>query len=137
MKSLRANQLEHLRKRSEFVAMVHGKRIHTSSFVLQVRKRDTHSGDGKGNDNMRVGYTVTKRTGNAVVRNRIKRRLREVAQQSLPQKGAYGHDYVLIGKRAALNAQFSSLISDMKNALKKLSRAPSNKFIQAGNQNGQ
>lgn len=112
-------ELEHLRKRSEFVSMRNGERMHTSAFVLQARKRDEAAGAG---ETIRVGYTVTKKTGNAVIRNRIKRRLREVARVCLWTNGERGHDYVLIGKPAALNTKFLSLTDDMGRALKKLHR---------------
>lgn len=112
-------KLEHLRKRSEFVAMGGGQKVHTSSIVLQMRKRD-----GDANECMRAGFTVTRKVGNAIVRNRIKRRLRAVAQISLSSNGNSGHDYVLIGKRAALNAKFGSLVNEMRKALKRLHHNP-------------
>lgn len=69
---------------------------------------------------MRVGFTVTKRCGNAVARNRIKRRLRALAQQILPEQGRAGWEYVLIGKPATADAAFSGLKRDFQYALRKL-----------------
>jgi ribonuclease P protein component len=63
---------------------------------------------------------VTKKIGNAVVRNRAKRRLREVARAVLPLYGTPGHDYVLIGRDATLTRPFTSLIDDLKQALRKV-----------------
>ena len=58
---------------------------------------------------MRVGFTVSKKVGNAVERNRVRRRLREVVRLSPPARMRPGHDYVLIGRRAALNAPFERI----------------------------
>ena len=73
---------------------------------------------------MRVGFTVTKKTGNAVVRNRIKRRLREAIRQvSLPEKLA-GHDAVVIARREALDIPFENLICDITSAFEKVLKKP-------------
>ena len=61
---------------------------------------------------MRVGFTVSKKVGNAVERNRVRRRLREVVRLAPPAPMRPGHDYVLIGRRAALDLPFERLIED-------------------------
>ena len=72
-------------------------------------------------DNMvRVGFTVTKKVGDAVRRNRAKRRLREVARAVLPLYGVGGTDYVLIGRDGTLTRPFADLITDLKTALRKV-----------------
>ena len=69
---------------------------------------------------MRVGYTVTKKVGNAVIRNRVKRRFRELARELLPQAGVAGADHVIIGRNSAVERDFAKLRSDLANALAKV-----------------
>lgn len=104
------NEIETLKKRKDFLRLRKAARFHTSSFILQSLKRNA-------NDGTRVGYTVTTKTGNAVVRNRIKRRLREAVKTLFPQKALTNHDYVLIGKREATNQKFDRILSDLNRAL--------------------
>ena len=69
---------------------------------------------------MRVGFTCSKKVGNAVARNRAKRRLREIARLVLPQHGADGTDYVLIGRNEKTDARdFQDLLADLRTALSK------------------
>ena len=82
-------------------------------FVLLVRNR------GDGSDEMRVGYTVTKKIGNAVVRNRMKRRLRELARELLPAGGIAGADHVLIGRAGGVERHFGLLRAELAKALEK------------------
>ena len=69
---------------------------------------------------IRVGFTVSRKVGNAVARNRARRRLRETARLVLPQFGAPGRDYVLIGRTATLNRPFADLLDDLLAALRRL-----------------
>lgn len=69
---------------------------------------------------MRVGYTVTKKVGNAVIRNRVKRRFRELARELLPQAGVAGADHVIIGRNSAVERDFAKLRSDLAKALAKV-----------------
>lgn len=69
---------------------------------------------------MRVGYTVTKKVGNAVIRNRVKRRFRELARELLPHAGVAGADHVLIGRNSAVERDFDKLRSDLTKALAKV-----------------
>jgi ribonuclease P protein component len=82
--------------------------------VLLVRDR------GDGDPAMRVGYTVTKKIGGAVVRNRIKRRFRALAREILPQAGFPGADHILIGRAGGIERDFALLRSELQRALAKL-----------------
>ena len=84
-------------------------------FVLLARDR------GDGDETVRVGYTVTKKVGNAVVRNRMKRRMRELARAALPDAGRPGHDYVLIGREGGIERNFGALGSELVKALARVS----------------
>ena len=85
-------------------------------FVLLVRDR-------KDSDQaMRVGFTVTKKIGGAVVRNRMKRRFRALAREIVPVKGVPGADHVMIGRSRGIERDFSLLRSELESALDKLRR---------------
>jgi ribonuclease P protein component len=71
---------------------------------------------------MRVGFTVTKKIGGAVVRNRMKRRFRALAREILPTKGVPGADHVMIGRAKGVEREFSQLRSELASALDKLRR---------------
>jgi len=105
-----------LTKRRDFLAANSGKRAPMPGFVLLVKAR------GDGDPAMRVGYTVTKKIGNAVVRNRIKRRFRALAREILPQSGVVGADHVLIGRSDGLTRDFAQLKADLTKALAKVAR---------------
>ena len=83
-------------------------------FVLLVRPR------GDDDMAMRVGFTVTKKIGNAVVRNRMKRRFRALAREMLPEHGIAGADHVLIGRAGGIERDYAILAAELKRALKKL-----------------
>lgn len=108
-----------LKKRADFVAAAKGRRQHQRSFVLQARERDP-AFEG---ETARVGFTVTKKVGKAVVRNRIRRRLREVARLTEPSAFAPVCDYVVAARREALTASFEDLRGEFLRALKKINRA--------------
>lgn len=85
-------------------------------FVLLVRDRQD------GSPSMRIGYTVTKKIGNAVVRNRMKRRLRELARALLPERGVRGADHVLIGRNGGIERDFALMKTELAKALAKIAR---------------
>ena len=72
---------------------------------------------------MRVGFTVSKKVGNAVVRNRMKRRFRALAREVMPVSGLPGSDHVMIGRAGGIERDFSALRSDLERALEKVRRA--------------
>ena len=112
-------RLETLRKRRDFIAMRAGRRQHSPCFVLQARKRNDDNLTAAG---VRIGYTVTKKTGNAVERNRIKRRMRAAVHQIMPNDARPAYDYVLIGKRAALNTEFKTMVVELGASLNRVHR---------------
>lgn len=69
---------------------------------------------------VRVGFTVSRKVGNAVVRNRVRRRLREVARLVIPGQASADLDYVLVGRQGALTREFTILQQDLLEALKRL-----------------
>lgn len=71
-------------------------------------------------DAVRVGFTVTKKVGNSVVRNRVRRRLRAVADEVLPETVACGLDLVIIGRMGTIKRPYPALVKDLQTALKKL-----------------
>jgi ribonuclease P protein component len=102
--------MQRLRQRADFLAAAKGARASASGFVLQALNRRE---DGP----VRLGFTVSKKVGNAVERNRVRRRLREMVRLSPPSRLRPGHDYVLIGRRAALELPFEQLMDDFSRAL--------------------
>ncbi|MEO0370641.1 MAG: ribonuclease P protein component [Pseudomonadota bacterium] len=104
-----------LKNRSEFLALNRGRRQAMPGMVVQGRDRRD------GSDTVRVGFTCSKKVGNAVARNRAKRRLREVARLQLPQHGRAGWDYALIGRaNATAETSFEDLRAQFTKALHKL-----------------
>jgi ribonuclease P protein component len=109
--------MERLKQRADFLAAATGTRVPSAAFVLQARKR---TDDGPA----RFGFTVSKKVGNAVERNRVRRRLREIVRLSARDRigdlsQLAGHDYVLIGRRAALKLPFARMTDDFEGALRR------------------
>ena len=103
-----------LKRRSEFLAVAAtGKRWVAGSFVLQVGSRPESRASQA--PEIGLGFTATKRIGNAVARNRAKRRLREAARL-FATKAASGHDYVLIARPEVLTCAFQTLLDDLEKA---------------------
>jgi ribonuclease P protein component len=85
-------------------------------FVLLVRPR------GDEDQTVRVGFTVTKKIGNAVVRNRMKRRFRALVRDTFPESAIPGADHVLIGRSSGIERDYASLSSELQRALAKLKK---------------
>ena len=105
--------MKRLTQRADFLAAASGTKAPAAAFVLQARKRGD---EGPA----RVGFTVSKKVGNAVERNRVRRRLREIVRLAAGGGTRPGHDYVLIGRRAALALPFARMQQDFKNALQRV-----------------
>ena len=103
-----------IRKRRDFLAANAGRRVATPGFVLLVRDRKDDD------DTRRLGLTVSRKVGNAVVRNRMRRRFRELAREVLPQSGFSGADHVMIGRRTGIERDFATLRADLTRALEKI-----------------
>ena len=103
-----------LAKRADFLRAAQARRLSTPGFLLQARPRAAPEPTA----NIRIGYTCSKKLGNAVARNHAKRRLREVARAVLPRLGLSGWDYVLVGRAAATaERDFTLLLTDLERAL--------------------
>lgn len=109
--------MDRLRKRADFKAVAGGRRVARRAFVLQARECRPPRDDGSPLPLPRFGFTVTKKIGNAVVRNRIRRRLKEAVRLVGPDHAAAGTDYVLIGRRGALTEPFERLLADLASSL--------------------
>ncbi len=101
-------------KRADFLAANRGLRVARPGFVLLAKPND-----GRG---VRYGITVTKKIGNAVVRNRMKRRFRELLWEALPQLGLPDHDHVLIGREGGIERDFLALREELGIALQRISQ---------------
>ncbi|MFC7048804.1 ribonuclease P protein component [Emcibacter nanhaiensis] len=107
-----------LQKRSDFLRVARAnKKWISPAMIVQTCKQPEGVDSG---EEIRVGYTTSKKVGNAVVRNRARRRLREVVRRVLPEKGKAGQDYVLIARSGIEERSFDDLIRDLKWSLKRL-----------------
>ena len=109
-------KLGRLKKRSEFLYVRDGKYRAIGGVVIQMRESPKNNGE------IRVGFTATKKIGNAVTRNKAKRRLRACAQTCLPEFGKPDHDYVFIARDGTVTRNFEDLKEDVKKALLTLAR---------------
>lgn len=103
-----------LTRRADYLAANSGRRAPTPGFVLLVRDR------ADGDPAVRVGITVSGKVGGAVIRNRMKRRLRELVRAILPDSGIAGADHVLIGRQSGIEREFGLLRADLEGALKRI-----------------
>lgn len=109
-------RVETLTKRADFLRAARARRVVTPGFILQIRPRQDAGP-------VRVGFTCSKKVGNAVARNRAKRRLREIARLTLPGHAQPATDYVLIGRaEVTANRPFARMQDDLTAALAGQSR---------------
>lgn len=108
--------LPRLKRRAEFLRVAGANRKWaTPGLVLQAAER---AGEAEGA--ARVGFTVSRKVGNAVQRNRVRRRLRAAADLAMPDAAAPGRDYVIVGRAGALERPFEALLGDLDQALRRL-----------------
>lgn len=107
--------MERLKRRRDFLAAAKGSHVSTPGFILQERRGGDHGP-------ARVGFTVSRKVGNAVERNRLRRQLKEIVRLSATTGLTAGSDYVLIGRRAGLEIPFVKLSVDYSGALKRLEK---------------
>ena len=108
-----------LRRRAEFQRAARGRRKALESFTLQAARRE--EGDN-GPTGPRVGFTVTSKVGDAVERNRIRRRLKEAVRAARRVEAEADHDYVLVARREALARSFAALVEDVRQAFRAVRR---------------
>jgi len=110
-----------LKRRPEFLAVAGTRRKHVApGLILQVRRHDERQRPAPGEPPIRLGLTASRKVGNAVVRNRARRRLREAARQILPAHAAPGHDFVLVARADTAERPWAELLGDLSAALKRL-----------------
>jgi ribonuclease P protein component len=107
--------VERLKKRADFLRAARGLRRVEGAITLEICA--TPAPEARA-DCLRIGFTASKKIGNAVTRNRAKRRLRAAASQLLPLLGREGHDYVLVARGTTVGRPFPALLSDITTALK-------------------
>jgi ribonuclease P protein component len=112
-----------IKKRSDFIAARGGERFRSDLFVLESRMRDDADGHSLP---ARFGFTVTKKIGNAVTRNRIRRRLREAVRIHAGEAALAHHDYVIIAREGALSAPFGAIVAELARGLDRTGRFKAN-----------
>lgn len=121
-------RLARLTKRSDFLAAAdRGRRFRSPAFTVQVRDKDDMPGAG-----LRLGLTASKKTGGAVQRNRIRRRLREAAKIALAGQTARPCDVVIVARTETIAADFRAMIADLSVALDRARPAGAKRPAKAG-----
>ena len=109
--------LKTIKKRIDFLKVSKkGKKIFTKGFILQKYKRNI---DDKIENNVaRIGYTITKKIGNAVIRNKIKRRFRAIIKEILNNYLKKNYDYIIIANKKSISMDYKELKQDLIKIIK-------------------
>lgn len=114
------NKVIHLKKRPDFLRIAKtGRKVVKSGFILQALPRKESPSENCG-DFIRIGYTASKKVGNAVCRNRAKRRLRALCSSLLSLEGEPGCDYVIIARYKTASCSYEKLHNDLNDALRQI-----------------
>src|ERR1700750_2024750 len=109
--------MDRLKKRADFIAAAQGSRAARPAFIVQSRTRDDVGA-------VRIGFTVSKKVGTATERNRVRRRLREIVRRGDVMSLPLPRDYVIVGRRTALERDFAAMVEDLQSAMHRLARSP-------------
>lgn len=118
MRASGSTKLETLPARKDFLAAARARKAVSQGLVLQMRVRTAEHSD----DPARVGYTASRKVGNAVIRNRARRRLRAAVNDVLAARALKGHDYVLIARAATAERPYDALLADLASALDRIEK---------------
>lgn len=113
------DRLGRLKKHADFQRAARGRRVRLATFTLQSNRREGAAGEPPV---ARVGFTVTKKVGTAVERNRIRRRLKEAIRAAAGLEAREDRDYVLMARREALGTEFAALVDDVRKAFAAVGR---------------
>lgn len=121
-------RLGRLKKRPEFLRVAgKGRKVATPGLVLQALERDRQTTAAPeaavGVEELRVGFTASRKVGKAVERNRARRRLRAAVAELLPLAGRAGRDYVVVARRDTLTRPWPALLDDLRTALARVETA--------------
>jgi ribonuclease P protein component len=116
MRASGSAKLEILPARKDFLAVARARKVVAPGLVLQMRAREDAEAPA------RVGYTASKKVGNAVARNRARRRLRAAVNDVLARRALPGHDYVLIARASTAGRPYDALLADLDGALDRIER---------------
>ena len=115
-----ASGLVRLKTRADFLRVAAiGRRAVRAGFILQAAPRPSENDGGEA---VRVGFTASRKVGNAVIRNRAKRRLRAVAAEVLTRSGKPGTDYVIVARSTTGDRAYADLVADLETALRQVGR---------------
>jgi ribonuclease P protein component len=106
--------VKRLIRRAEFLKVAEGRRKWVAAGLILQAARQSSAGE------LRVGFTATRKVGNAVARNRARRRLRAASAELLPAHALEGHDYVLIARSGTLTRHYQALLADLAEGLQRL-----------------
>ena len=113
--------LQRLKTRRQFLHVAGaGRKWVAPGLILQVCPHEEDDASADEAEGLRVGFTVSRKVGGAVVRNRARRRLRQAAERVMPDHAATGRDYVLIGRGTTVERRFEDLVADLETALARL-----------------